>query len=120
LNVTITPNTDGTFSVTPDPDFNGQINLTFDVNDGTTSVASTMTLNVEAVNDAVVAVDDSAQTNEDTPIVIDALANDVDVDNDTLHIASVVSPVMHNGVEVGTAEIVSTDPVTIRGVGTCI
>jgi hypothetical protein len=47
-NVTITANTDGTFSVTPDPDFNGQINLTFDVNDGTTSVASTMTLNVEA------------------------------------------------------------------------
>jgi hypothetical protein len=43
---------------------------------------------VEAVNDAPVAVNDSATTNEDTAVVVSVLANDSDVDGDTLTITS--------------------------------
>src|SRR5204862_327373 len=43
-----------------------------------------------AVNDAPVAVNDSANTSEDTPVTVSVLANDTDVDaGDTKAIASV-------------------------------
>ncbi|MDP0588048.1 MAG: tandem-95 repeat protein [Candidatus Endonucleobacter bathymodioli] len=51
-------NVDGTFSVTPNQDFNGKLDLTFDVSDGTTTVASTVDLTVNSVNDGPVALDD--------------------------------------------------------------
>jgi VCBS repeat-containing protein len=46
------------------------------------------TLTVTDVNEAPVAVDDLATTDEDTMVVIDVLANDSDVDGDTLVIVS--------------------------------
>ena len=54
-----------------------------------------------AVNDAPVAVDDSATTDEDTPVAISVLANDSDVDGDTLTVVAVSDPpngsVVNNG-----------------------
>ena len=44
---------------------------------------ATVTITVTAVNDAPVAADDVASTNEDTPLTVDApgvLTNDTDVD----------------------------------------
>ena len=49
---------------------------------------ATVTIMVNAVNDAPVAADDSATTDEDTSVTIDVLANDNDVDGDPLHIIS--------------------------------
>ncbi|WP_339082204.1 Ig-like domain-containing protein [Pseudomonas sp. TMP9] len=46
--------------------------------------ASTAANATQAVNDAPVAVADSATTNEDTPVIINVLANDTDVDGDLL------------------------------------
>ena len=62
---------DGTFTYTPDPDYNGSDSFTYQATDGVvTSDPVTVTLLVSAVDDAV---DDSATTNEGTPIVIDVL-----------------------------------------------
>jgi len=52
----------------------------------------TMTVNVTPVNDAPVAVDDTVATPENTPVVIAVLANDMDVDGDTLSIDSFTQP----------------------------
>ncbi|WP_218508154.1 cadherin-like domain-containing protein [Variovorax sp. dw_308] len=48
-----------------------------------------LTLKVTAVNDAPVAGDDTLTVKEDTPLVLDLLANDTDVDGDTLKITSI-------------------------------
>ena len=74
---------------TPNNNFFGSDSFTFKVNDGALdSTATTVTINVVAVNDAPVAGDDSASLNEDASIIIDVLANDSDVDS-TLNKASV-------------------------------
>ena len=44
------------------------------------------------VNEAPEALDDEAETLEDTPAVIDVLANDSDPDGDRLHVAAVTAP----------------------------
>ena len=49
-------NGDGTWDLTPDPDFSGSVDLSFDVSDGTLTTAATATLDVTAVNDAPTAI----------------------------------------------------------------
>jgi len=49
---------------------------------------TTVTLEFEPINNAPVAVDDSATVNEDATVLVDVLANDTDVDGDTLSITS--------------------------------
>ncbi len=52
-------------------------------------MAQTATLTITGVDDAAVAVNDSATTNEDTAVTISVLANDSDADTtDVLSIAS--------------------------------
>ena len=48
------------------------------------SATATVSVTVTAANDAPVAVDDAATTAEDTPVSIAVLANDTDLDGDTL------------------------------------
>ena len=89
--------TTGDYSFTPAADFNGTASFQFTANDGSlTSSPTAVTITVAAVNDAPVAVADSASTNEGTPVLINVLANDTDVDGDLLAIASVGSAV--NGI----------------------
>jgi VCBS repeat-containing protein len=73
-------------SYSPEPDFNGQDSFTFEANDGKVdSSAATVSITVTPGNDPPTANDDSATAQEDTPIVmIDALKNDTDPDNDRL------------------------------------
>jgi hypothetical protein len=47
-----------------------------------TSTPQTLTITVTAVQDAPVAVDDAATTDEETPVTFDVLANDTDADGD--------------------------------------
>ncbi|MEL6404401.1 MAG: immunoglobulin-like domain-containing protein [Chloroflexota bacterium] len=88
----LVPNLDGTFLYTPDTDFTGEDTILYavrEVYDGGiyTSNTGTITITVEApVNEAPVAVDDTATTNEDTAINIDVLGNDTDADDDTITI----------------------------------
>ncbi len=85
---------------TPAPDFNGEDTFTYTASDGWLTDTAQVTITVTPVNDDPVAQDDTAATDEDTPIAIDVLANDTDVDGDPLHIASVIQPahgaVIHN------------------------
>jgi len=78
-------------SYTPNPDFYGSDSFTFKVSDETAdSALATVSITVKAVNDAPTANDDWVMTQEDRPIVrIDVLANDTDVDNDSLTIITV-------------------------------
>ncbi len=92
-NGTTVNNGDGTVTYTPDLDFCGIDTYTYTANDGTVdSNVATVTITVTCVNDAPVAVNDSDTTAEDTPVTIDVLANDTDVENDTLTVVSVTQP----------------------------
>ena len=61
-NGTLTLNADGTFTYTPNANFNGSDSFTYKANDGTVdSNVATVTITVDAVNDAPVALDDSVR-----------------------------------------------------------
>lgn len=55
-----------------------------DANGGTDTATATIT--ITGVNDAPIAVNDTAATAEDTPVTITVLTNDSDVDGDTLSV----------------------------------
>ena len=77
--VTITDAATGAFSYTPDANFNGSASFTFSASDGSlVSNISTVTIAVNAVNDAPVAIDDSLTTNEDTATTGTLAAADID------------------------------------------
>ena len=64
---------------TPAADYNGSDSFTYKVcDDGTPSLCDTavVSVTVNAVNDAPVAANDTASTNEDTAVAIDVLGND--------------------------------------------
>ena len=80
---------DGSFTYTPDADFNGVDSFTYVANDGfADSLPATVTITVNAVNDAPVAMDDGYSVDEDNVLVVDALsgvlANDSDAESDPL------------------------------------
>ncbi|WP_413692904.1 beta strand repeat-containing protein [Pseudoalteromonas sp. KJ10-2] len=85
-NGTVSINTDGTVTYTPNADFNGEDEFTYTNADGNTE---TVTVTVEPVADDTVLVADSATTDEDTPVVIDVVANDTDADGEVSPVASV-------------------------------
>jgi Ca2+-binding RTX toxin-like protein len=82
-------NADGTLTYTPDADFSGEDRFTYTITDGNGgSDTATVTIDVAPLNDAPDAVDDAAQTNNLTPVVIPVLANDTDPDGDTLTVTA--------------------------------
>jgi VCBS repeat-containing protein len=88
---TLTLNADGSFTYTPATSYNGPDSFTYRANDGTAdSEIATVSLAIDAVNDAPVAVNDSASTTEDNAVVIDVVANDTDGDtaNAVLRVAA--------------------------------
>ena len=92
---------------TPDPDFNGADSFQFLVNDGTSnSDPATITISVAPVNDNPVANDQSASTDEDTPVAIPLDASDVD--GDTLIFTITSGPV--SGSLSGTAPSLTYSP----------
>ena len=88
-NGTTSINVDGTIHYVPDANFNGVDTFTYTVNGGDTA---TVTVTVTAVDDAPVAVDDSATTDEDTPVDIDVLLNDTDIDGGLKEVDSFTQP----------------------------
>ncbi len=76
---------DGTqITYTPAKDFNGKDQIVYTVTDSKgLQDTGTISITVSAVNDKPVTKDDSATTKEDTPVTIDVLVNDSDVDTTT-------------------------------------
>jgi len=77
---------------TPDPDFFGSDSFTYTICDDVVAnqLCDTATVNVtiSPINDPPVANPDSDTTDEDTPVSIDVLINDSDVDMDTLTVVN--------------------------------
>ncbi|RED49875.1 cadherin-like domain-containing protein [Aestuariispira insulae] len=86
----LTDHGDGTWTFTPDADFNGKIALSYQVSDGSTATAASATVEIAAVNDtAVVTGDIKLDMQEDGTITItseELLANASDVDGDDLSV----------------------------------
>ncbi|KDM92850.1 Ig-like domain-containing protein [Photobacterium galatheae] len=80
----------GAVVYTPALNFSGEDQFTYRVNDdqGATSNIATVTMTVQAVNDAPVANNDQSTTQEDTAVDISVIANDSDLDG-TLDLNSI-------------------------------
>ena len=97
----------GAVRYTPEPNFNGTDGFTYVVGDGSGLTAqAAVDVTVRPVNDPPEAVDDAAETAEDTPVTIAVLANDSDPDGDTLTVAEVSAPAHGTAVltEAGTVQ----------------
>ena len=74
---------------TPEADWNGEDSFDYTISDNDGSVdTATVTVTVNSINDAPLAVDDTAEIEEDTIAYIEVLNNDSDVDGDTLTVVS--------------------------------
>lgn len=90
---TLVDNGDGTVTFTPAPDFNGDATISYEISDGNGGTDSAVhVITVEGVQDAPDANDDTAETDEDTPVTIDVLDNDSDPDGDPLTVTEATSP----------------------------
>jgi len=77
----------------PDPGYIGRDSFTYSISDGVNPRSSaTVSIEIQEVNDAPVAAPDAATGDEDTEIVIDALANDTDEERGDLSVDSVTTP----------------------------
>ncbi|MGQ0591967.1 MAG: Ig-like domain-containing protein, partial [Gammaproteobacteria bacterium] len=97
---TLNLNADGSFTYTPDADFEGTDGFTYHANDGSAdSNLATVTITVTHANEPPVAVDDAYTTDEDTPLVVavvpGVLGNDSDFESDPL--TAIVDTVPANG-----------------------
>jgi VCBS repeat-containing protein len=79
---------DGSFGYTPPPEFSGTVSFTYQADDGAArSSTTTVTIAVNAVNDAPAAQADSFTTAEDTTLSVTGngvLGNDTDAEGDAL------------------------------------
>ncbi|MEZ8341821.1 tandem-95 repeat protein [Vibrio cyclitrophicus] len=90
--VTITDNGDGTYTLTPDADFNGDVNFTFDVSDGDDVVSTNLELTVSPVNDGPEAQDQAFTVGEDGVLTFndqDLLTGATDIEGDDLSVEGV-------------------------------
>ncbi|MFA0858382.1 tandem-95 repeat protein [Vibrio parahaemolyticus] len=114
-NGTVIVNNDGTVTYTPDDNYVGEDTFTYIVTSGGMSESTTVEVNVTPVNDAPVAKDDIATTQEDTAVTIDVLPNDTDVDGDKLSIQSATVPEAQGKVEIVDGKLVFTPAENFNG-----
>ncbi|WP_456341224.1 tandem-95 repeat protein [Vibrio parahaemolyticus] len=114
-NGSVIVNNDGTVTYTPDDNYVGKDTFTYVVTSGGVSESTTVTVNVTPVNDAPVAKDDIATTQEDTAVTIDVLPNDTDIDGDTLRIDSASVPSDQGTVEIVDGKLVFTPAENFNG-----
>ncbi|WP_273692958.1 tandem-95 repeat protein [Vibrio parahaemolyticus] len=114
-NGTVIVNSDGTVTYTPDDNYVGEDTFTYIVTSGGVSESTTVEVNVTPVNDAPVAKDDIATTQEDTAVTIDVLPNDTDVDGDKLSIQSASVPEAQGKVEIVDGKLVFTPAENFNG-----
>ncbi|TOC19445.1 hypothetical protein CGJ90_22730, partial [Vibrio parahaemolyticus] len=114
-NGTVSVNPDGSVTYTPNDNYYGADSFTYIVTSGGVSESTTVSVDVTPVNDAPVAKYDTAITDEDTPVTIDVLPNDTDVDGDKLSIESASVPKEQGTVEVVNGKLVFTPAENFNG-----
>ncbi|MDW2003640.1 tandem-95 repeat protein, partial [Vibrio sp. 2304] len=114
-NGTVSVNSDGSVTYTPNDNYHGADSFTYIVTSGGVSESTTVNVDVTPVNDAPVAKDDTAVTDEDTPVTIDVLPNDTDIDGDTLSIQSASVPSEQGTVEIVDGKLVFTPAENFHG-----
>ncbi|OYT97801.1 MAG: hypothetical protein CFE40_14810, partial [Burkholderiales bacterium PBB1] len=110
--VSLTP--DGKLVYTPAPNTTGPVDFNYTVTDGLTPVQAKVHVDVTPVNDAPVATDDTVTVAEDTPVTLNVLGNDTDVEGDPLTITQIDG----QPVTVGTPVVVANGTVTVNPNGT--
>lgn len=104
--------TDGNTTVTYVPKNNdtGTYTFSYTINDdnGGTATANVTIIVGGSGNNPPIAVNDSATTDQDTPVTINVLANDSDPDGDSISIDSLSSPTHGNAVDNGDGTITYT------------
>jgi Ca2+-binding RTX toxin-like protein len=91
---------------TPTANYNGTDTFEYTVSDGNGGIVTkTVSVDVQAVNDAPASASTSASTNEGEAVTIDVLSNASDIDGDALNIDSITNPVY------GVAEILNDEVV---------
>uniref|UniRef100_UPI002360E091 tandem-95 repeat protein n=5 Tax=Vibrio parahaemolyticus TaxID=670 RepID=UPI002360E091 len=114
-NGTVSVNPDGSVTYTPNDNYQGTDSFTYIVTSGGVSESTTVSVDVTPVNDAPVAKDDTAITDEDTPVTIDVLPNDNDIDGDKLSIQSASVPEAQGKVEIVDGKLVFTPAENFNG-----
>ncbi|HBC3505256.1 tandem-95 repeat protein [Vibrio parahaemolyticus] len=114
-NGTVSVNPDGSVTYTPNDNYHGADSFTYIVTSGGVSESTTVNVDVTPVNDAPVAKDDIATTQEDTAVTIDVLPNDSDVDGDKLSIQSASVPEAQGKVEIVDGKLVFTPAENFHG-----
>ncbi|EJG0061494.1 tandem-95 repeat protein, partial [Vibrio parahaemolyticus] len=116
-NGTVSVNPDGSVTYTPNDNYHGTDSFTYIVTSGGVSESTTVSVDVTPVNDAPVAKDDTAITDEDTPVTIDVLPNDNDndIDGDKLSIQSASVPEAQGKVEIVDGKLVFTPAENFNG-----
>ncbi|WP_185152694.1 Ig-like domain-containing protein, partial [Fulvivirga aurantia] len=90
-NGTLVINTDGTYSYTPNTNFNGSVNFEYQVcDDGSPALCDTefVTIQVNAINDGPVAVDDTQSVLQDVNATGNVISNDSDPEGNALTVSS--------------------------------
>ena len=104
----------GNVVYTPATNFDGTDLFTYSISDGNGGTdTATVNVTVNAVNDAPIANEDTATTDEDTAVTIAVLGNDTDPDG---HAVTLFSAFTTNGtVDLGGGSVVYTPAVNFNG-----
>ena len=113
----LTLGSDGGFTYEPSQNFAGDDSFIYVANNGTdNSNEASVTITVNPVNDPPVAQDDSFETLQNTPILVDVLGNDSDIEDDPLSVLLEVGSNVTKGlVEIQDSEVLYTPPTDFVG-----
>ncbi|QOD68888.1 tandem-95 repeat protein [Vibrio navarrensis] len=111
---------DGKLEFTPAANFNGEATISYTISDGNGGTdTADVKVTVDAVNDGPVATDDTASGTEDGGVItIDVLANDSDVDGDTLTITGATVPAEQGTVAIVDGKLEFTPAANFNGEAT--
>ncbi|EPH5597480.1 tandem-95 repeat protein, partial [Vibrio alginolyticus] len=115
-NGTLIDNSDGSWTYIPEADDDTEVSFSYDIIDDDGGVINgTANLDITPVNDAPIATNDAIQTDEDSLVVIDVLANDSDIEGDDLIITSASVPEEQGIVEIIDGKLVFTPAENFNG-----
>jgi subtilisin family serine protease len=83
---------DNTVLYTPDPNYNGADSFSYTVSDGSHTDTGSVAVTVTPVNDNPTAANDSVTANGNTAATVAVLANDSDIDGDSLTVTGATTP----------------------------